>query len=98
MLAPLLGLCERAWFTAPPSERALSPAALQSLARQLGFERVACEPLPARALAEAQAWALQHDGAVLATGSVYLVGDLLAGVHTDDHAEDSLAPRRRATR
>ncbi len=40
MLELLLPLCERAWFTAPPSGRALPPAALQSLARQLGFERV----------------------------------------------------------
>ena len=40
MLAALLGVCERAWFTAPPSPRALSPAALQSLARQLGFDAV----------------------------------------------------------
>ncbi len=77
MLAALLPLCERAWFTAPPSGRALTPAALHSLARQLGFD-AACEPRPARALAEAQAWALAHRGAVLATGSVYLVGDLLA--------------------
>jgi dihydrofolate synthase/folylpolyglutamate synthase len=46
MLAPLLRACQRAWFTAPPSARALSPAALQSLARQLGFERVACGPGP----------------------------------------------------
>jgi dihydrofolate synthase/folylpolyglutamate synthase len=98
MLAPLLGLCERAWFTAPPSGRALSPAALQSLARQLGFDDVVCEPVPARALAEAQAWALERGGAVLATGSVYLVGDLLAGVHADGHTQDSHAPRRRATR
>jgi dihydrofolate synthase/folylpolyglutamate synthase len=98
MLAPLLGLCERAWFTAPPSGRALSPAALQSLARQLGFDDVVCEPVPARALAEAQAWALEWGGAVLATGSVYLVGDLLAGVHADGHTQDSHAPRRRATR
>ncbi len=37
MLAALLPVCERAWFTAPPGSRALSPAALQSLARQLGF-------------------------------------------------------------
>ncbi len=44
MLAALLPLCERAWFTAPPSARALPPATLQSLARQLGFERVECEP------------------------------------------------------
>ena len=46
MLETLLPLCERAWFTAPPSARALSPAALQSLARQLGFDAVACEPEP----------------------------------------------------
>ena len=80
MLGPLLGACERAWFTAPPSSRALSPAALQSLARQRGFERVACMPRPARALAGAQRWAREHGAAVLATGSVYLVGELLAGM------------------
>ncbi len=51
MLAALLPLCARAWFTAPPSSRALSPAALQSLARQQGFEQTACEPHPRRALA-----------------------------------------------
>jgi dihydrofolate synthase/folylpolyglutamate synthase len=80
MLAALLPLCARAWFTAPPSARALSPAALQSLARQQGVERAACEPHPRRALAQAQEWALAQPDptAVLATGSVYLVGDLLA--------------------
>jgi dihydrofolate synthase / folylpolyglutamate synthase len=77
MLALLLPLCERAWFTAPPSARALSPAALQSLARQLGFDAVSCEPAPADALAEARDWAAWRGGAVLATGSVYLVGGLL---------------------
>jgi dihydrofolate synthase/folylpolyglutamate synthase len=80
MLAALLPLCTRAWFTAPPSARALSPAALQSLARQQGFEQTVCEPHPRRALEQAQAWAraLPDPAAVLATGSVYLVGDLLA--------------------
>jgi dihydrofolate synthase/folylpolyglutamate synthase len=81
MLHVLLGLCERAWFTAPPSARALSPAALQSLARQQGFQETACEPQPRRALALAQEWAreqAQQDRAVLAAGSIYLVGDLLA--------------------
>jgi dihydrofolate synthase / folylpolyglutamate synthase len=79
MLAPLLAACERAWFTAPSSPRALSPSALESLARQLRFDRVACEPRPQRALADAQRWARQQRGrAVLATGSVYLVGDLLS--------------------
>ena len=82
MLELLLGACERAWFTAPPSPRALPPATLQSLARQLGFEQTECEPRPGRALALAQEWARQGPGgrderAVLVTGSVYLVGALL---------------------
>ncbi len=80
-------MCERAWFTAPPSSRALSPAALQSLARQLGFDAVACEPTPWRALAEARRWAARCGGAVLVTGSVYLVGDLLGRL--DGSAEES---------
>jgi dihydrofolate synthase / folylpolyglutamate synthase len=83
MLAALLPLCERAWFTAPPSQRALPPATLVSLSRQLGFERAACEPQPALALAAAQDWARARtreggEAAVLASGSVYLVGDLLS--------------------
>jgi dihydrofolate synthase/folylpolyglutamate synthase len=79
MLARLLPCFERAWFTAPPSARALSPAALASLARQLGFEGATCEPNPSRALAAAREWALARgDAAVVATGSVYLVGELLA--------------------
>jgi dihydrofolate synthase/folylpolyglutamate synthase len=80
MLGALLPLCERAWFTAPPSSRALSPGALQSLARQLGFGESACEPRPSQALAQARSWARERGGSVLATGSVYLVGDLLAQV------------------
>ncbi len=96
MLSSLLAKCERAWFTAPPSTRALSPAALQSLARQLGFEQVACEPRPARALAEAQRWAGERGGAVLATGSVYLVGELLRALSGAGSAQDSDARRRRA--
>ncbi len=77
MLRTLLGTCERAWFTAPPGARALPPATLQSLARQLGFEAAACEPSPWRALEQARGWAGERGGAVLVTGSVYLVGDLL---------------------
>jgi dihydrofolate synthase/folylpolyglutamate synthase len=97
MLGPLLALSERAWFTAPPSGRALSPAALQSLARQLGFEAVSCEAHPAQALAEAQRWARERGAAVLATGSVYLVGELLGGLQAEASAEDSQARRRRAS-
>jgi dihydrofolate synthase/folylpolyglutamate synthase len=90
MLRTLLGTCEYAWFTAPPSSRALSPATLQSLARQLGFDAVTCEPTPWRALAQARRWAGQREGAVLVTGSVYLVGDLLGrleGTSTDTLSE-----------
>ena len=88
MLGALLPVCERAWFTAPPSPRALSPAALQSLARQLGFDTVECEPQPQRALERARRWAGEEEGArdgraVLATGSIYLVGDLLRRLDRD---------------
>jgi dihydrofolate synthase/folylpolyglutamate synthase len=79
MLRQLLPVCARTWFTAPPSARALSPAALQSRARQLGFTETVCEPRPARALEAAREWAAAHGAGVLATGSVYLVGELLAG-------------------
>ena len=94
MLAALLPLSARAWFTAPPSSRALSPAALQSLARQQGFEQTVCEPHPRRALEQAQEWARAQPGetAVLATGSVYLVGDLLKYL-----AEREAAPGDTAT-
>jgi dihydrofolate synthase/folylpolyglutamate synthase len=84
MLERLLAVSERAWFTAPPSPRALSPAALQSRARQLGFADASCDADPARALAQAQQWARSRGGAVLATGSVYLVGALLAGGRGED--------------
>jgi dihydrofolate synthase/folylpolyglutamate synthase len=97
MLEQLLGVCERAWFTAPPSERALSPAALESLARQLGFADAVCEPSARSALSQAQDWARGRGGAVLATGSVYLVGDLLAALEVAHAGEDSGASRRRAS-
>jgi dihydrofolate synthase / folylpolyglutamate synthase len=84
MLATLLPLCERAWFTAPPSGRALSPAALESLARQLHFDAVARTPQPLKALMQAREWALEHDGVVLATGSVYLAGELLGGLERSE--------------
>lgn len=84
MLRSLMGFCERAWFTAPPSERALSPAALQSQARRLGFSETICEPRPERALEAAREWAAPRGAAVLATGSVYLVGDLLGRMEGSD--------------
>ena len=117
MLGELLGgACQRAWFTAPPSSRALSPAALQSLARQLGFDTdaVVCEAHPERALAAARRWAAEcpDERAVLATGSIYLVGELLRRLDdrtsssssssstttTTSSASDALSARRAASR
>lgn len=95
MLATLLPLCERAWFTAPPSGRALSPAALESLARQLHFDAVARTPQPLKALMQAREWALEHDGVVLATGSVYLAGELLGAL---EHSEALDSPGRSLAR
>jgi dihydrofolate synthase / folylpolyglutamate synthase len=97
MLERLLALCERAWFTAPPSPRALSPAALESRARQLRFEHAASEPEPRRALAHAQEWARAHGGAVLVTGSVYLVGELLGELDREGAAQGPRAQREGGT-
>lgn len=96
MLRHLLPLATRAWFTAPASARALPPAALQSLARQLGFQEIECEPQPQAALAAAQGWARSRPRAgVLATGSVYLVGVLLAAAGAERAGERELDSDRR---
>jgi dihydrofolate synthase/folylpolyglutamate synthase len=77
MLRPLLEHCDGAVFTASANPRALSPATLASLAGQLGFAGdVEIERDPRVALRRAQALA-GADGAVVATGSIYLVADLL---------------------
>jgi dihydrofolate synthase/folylpolyglutamate synthase len=101
MLATLMPVVERAWFTAPPSSRALSPAALQSLARQLGFEETVCEPSPSQALEQARQWVrtqkkgtAANAGAVLATGSVYLVGELLGRLREGALQSADEAPQR----
>ena len=75
MLAALLPLCSRFICTAASSPRALPPATLASLARQLGSGPVGeVEPDPRRALARARELS---GGVVLATGSLYLIADLL---------------------
>ena len=85
MLSRLLALSTRAWFTAPASNRALSPAALMSLSGQLGFSGVLSEPRPERALAAARDWARAQgpEAVILATGSIYLVGELLGLIRDD---------------
>jgi dihydrofolate synthase/folylpolyglutamate synthase len=77
MLRALLPLFDRVIFTRTSNPRALSPATLESLARQLGGpdgETVA-DPRAALARARERAGA---GGAVLATGSIYLIADLVA--------------------
>jgi dihydrofolate synthase/folylpolyglutamate synthase len=79
MLTTLLPLCAGVVFTANANPRALSPATLASLAGQVGggwdgWHRVESEPHRALALARELAGA---GGVVLATGSIYLIADLV---------------------
>ena len=77
MLRALLPRCTAAVFTASANPRALPPATLASLAGQLGFGDAHVEREPRAALRRARELA-GADGAVVATGSIYLVADLLA--------------------
>jgi len=88
MLALLLSHCSAILFTAADTPRALSPATLASLARQLGGPRVegepggeetgmAVEPQPVRALERARELARARGAAVLVTGSIHLIATLL---------------------
>jgi dihydrofolate synthase/folylpolyglutamate synthase len=77
MLGALLPLCSDAVFTASRNPRALSPATLASLAGQLGGPAGEIEPDPARAVERARELA-GPGGAVVATGSIYLIADLLS--------------------
>ena len=76
MLRALAPTCDRFVCTAAPSPRALPPATLASLAAQLG---AAAEivPEPRAALARARELA-GADGAVIVTGSIYLIADLVS--------------------
>jgi dihydrofolate synthase/folylpolyglutamate synthase len=76
MLAGLLPHCDTLICTACASPRALPAATLGSLAAQLGAATALVEPDPRKALARAREIA-GADGVVLATGSIYLLADLL---------------------
>ena len=76
MLRPLLSETAGAVFTSSRNPRALPPATLASLAAQLGGPESEIVPDPRAAVARAQELA-GPDGAVVATGSIYLVADLL---------------------
>jgi dihydrofolate synthase/folylpolyglutamate synthase len=77
MLATLVPVCDALVLTASQNPRALPPPTLQSLAGQLGGSRAESVRDPLAALERARELA-GPDGVVLATGSIYLVADLLA--------------------
>jgi dihydrofolate synthase/folylpolyglutamate synthase len=76
MLRALIGKCRAMVFTASRNPRALPPATLASLAEQLGGPSTEVVRDPRAAVRRAQELA-GPDGAVLATGSIYLVADLV---------------------
>jgi dihydrofolate synthase/folylpolyglutamate synthase len=76
MLQALIPHVTRIVCTTNANPRALPPATLKSLARQLGFTAVTAERDPRAALAAARELS-GPQGAVLATGSIYLIADLL---------------------
>jgi dihydrofolate synthase/folylpolyglutamate synthase len=76
MLVPLLPLADRLVFTRCANPRALSPATLESLAQQLQGPAAEIVADPIAAMARARELAGAH-GAVLATGSIYLIADLV---------------------
>lgn len=77
MLRRIVPLARRVVATSNANPRALSPATLESLARQVGATDVIGVPDPRRALAVARESASDEGGAVLVTGSIYLIADLL---------------------
>jgi len=86
MLRALLPACDRIVFTRAHHERALSPATLESLSGQLGADSYETRSDPRAALERAVELA-GPGGAVLATGSIYLLSDLAGAGRTARLAE-----------
>ncbi|MEX0993343.1 MAG: folylpolyglutamate synthase/dihydrofolate synthase family protein [Solirubrobacterales bacterium] len=80
MLAALQPHCTSVVFTRSSHERALSPATLESLWRQVGGSQATIEPDPTSALRAATELA-GAEGAVIVTGSIYLLSDLAPSAH-----------------
>jgi dihydrofolate synthase/folylpolyglutamate synthase len=76
MLATLLPHFDTVVFTRPVNPRSLSPATLVTLGEKLAGPPAETVPEPRAALARARELA-GSDGAVLATGSIYLIADLV---------------------
>ncbi|MFZ0091737.1 MAG: folylpolyglutamate synthase/dihydrofolate synthase family protein [Solirubrobacteraceae bacterium] len=77
MLAALIPVCDALILTSSHNPRALPPPTLQSLTRQLAGPPAEIVGDPYRALARARELA-GPGGVVIATGSIYLIADLLA--------------------
>lgn len=78
MLRALLPRLSAVVFTRAPNPRALPPATLADLAGKVGLAVPSeIEPDPRKAVSRARELAGEH-GTVLATGSIYLVADLLS--------------------
>ncbi len=77
MLAALMPVCDALVLTSSQNPRALPPPTLKSLARQLGGPPAEIVGDPSRALLRARELA-GPAGVVIATGSLYLIADLLA--------------------
>ncbi|MBV8954206.1 MAG: hypothetical protein JO153_20925 [Solirubrobacterales bacterium] len=80
MLARLLPHCDATVFTSSQNPRALPPPTLQSLSRQLHGPPSEIVPAARDAVRRARELA-GASGIVIATGSIYLVADLLAPAH-----------------
>ncbi len=76
MLARLIDVSDALILTSSQNPRALPPPTLQSLSRQLGGPPTEVVREPHAALSRARQLAGEH-GIVLATGSIYLVAELL---------------------
>ncbi len=76
MLRKLVGVCDALIYTTSHNPRALPPPTLQSLTEQLGGPPAEVVGDPVTALARARELA-GESGLVLATGSIYLVADLV---------------------
>jgi dihydrofolate synthase/folylpolyglutamate synthase len=76
MLSALLPHCAGLVITASRNPRALPPPTIESLARQLGGPPAEIVAAPARALERGRELA-GPGGVVLATGSIYLIADLV---------------------
>jgi dihydrofolate synthase / folylpolyglutamate synthase len=81
MLRELIPAASKLVFTVSANRRSLPPATLASLAAQLGAPAAEVEPDARAALARARELA-GPDGAVVATGSIYLVADLASAPGT----------------